>query len=271
MKAGRALVNGETIDFVSIQDRGFQYGDGLFETFAVRDGKPLLWERHLARLMLGAKRLQMALPDSALLQREALALCRGLDRAVLKLVITRGNSARGYRVTDNEPATRVLSVHDWPQRAESEVAVRLCQTRLAINPALAGIKHLNRLEQVLARAEWGDEFAEGVVLDTAGQVIEATGSNIFIVKDSTLLTPDLRASGIAGVMRAMVLECAAARNISCEVTSLSVDALLSADEMFLTNSIIGIRSVKRFEQKTYAISEITQTLRQDLETAGATA
>ncbi|MEK7261447.1 MAG: aminodeoxychorismate lyase, partial [Pseudomonadota bacterium] len=160
------LVNGVAVDTVSARDRGFQYGDGLFETIAVSRGTPLLWERHAQRLLAGAVRLDMPPPETALLRAETDRLCRGVERGVLKIIFTRGISGRGYRPDASASTTRALSLSPWPDYPPSwsgeGVVVRLCQTRLASQPRLAGLKHLNRLEQVLARAEWDDEYAEGL-------------------------------------------------------------------------------------------------------------
>jgi 4-amino-4-deoxychorismate lyase len=262
----RVLVNGAADDAVAVNDRGFQYGDGLFETVAVRDGMPLLWSRHLARLHRGAERLGLALPDAAVLTREAHALCHGLARAVLKLVISRGPGARGYRLPASPQPTRVLSVVDGPVTldATDTATVRLCATRLSLQPALAGVKHLNRLEQVLARAEWGDDYSEGLMSDTAGNIIEGTASNVFLVADGVLCTPDVSQCGVAGVVRELVLERAPALGIRCLVQPITLDLLYRADEMFLTNSLIGVRPVTRLEQRTYAIGQITEDIRQTL-------
>ena len=180
------LVNGVAVDTVSARDRGFQYGDGLFETIAVSRGTPLLWERHAQRLLAGAVRLDMPPPETALLRAETDRLCRGVERGVLKIIFTRGISGRGYRPDASTSTTRALSLSPWPDYPPSwsgeGVVVRLCQTRLASQPRLAGLKHLNRLEQVLARAEWDDEYAEGLMQDESGNIVEGTMTNIFLVE-----------------------------------------------------------------------------------------
>jgi 4-amino-4-deoxychorismate lyase len=273
MTAGRMLVNGQPGDTVSANDRGFQYGDGLFETIAVRAGAPLLWERHLARLQRGARRLRLELPEAAVITEEAARLCRGSEHAVLKVIVTRGPGARGYRAPDDPRPTRVMHVGEWPYPlgvADAGAAVRICDTRLSSQPALAGLKHLNRLEQVLARTEWGDDFAEGLMLDFAGHVVDGTQSNVFAVIGDVLYTPDLSQCGVAGILREMLLERAAVLGIGCRVEPLPLDRLCNASEIFLTNSLFGVRPVTRLEQRTYAIGEITQILKKDLGRADAT-
>src|SRR6266566_8654486 len=186
------LVNGAPGASVSVHDRGFQYGDGAFETIAVYRGEPLLWDRHIVRLERGLARLGIASPATNVLRTEAERLCHGVARAVLKLVVTRGVGGRGYAAVATLDATRVLILNPWPDYPAAftteGVAVRLCSTILGRNPRLAGIKHMGRLEQVLARAELGAEHAEGLVCDADGDVIEATMSNVFAVIGGSLVT-----------------------------------------------------------------------------------
>jgi 4-amino-4-deoxychorismate lyase len=256
------LVNGEAQDHVSIQDRGFQFGDGVFETLAVCADKPLLWERHLQRLFEGCARLRIKAPSQHVLRREAEQLCVGVRRAVLKLVVTRGSSERGYALSDGTMPTRVLALRPWPsypeKAAQSGVDVCLCRRQISRNPQLAGIKHLNRLEQVLARAEWQREFAEGLMFDDTDRLIEGTASNVFVVSHGTLLTPDLSESGVAGVMRALVLEYAEAAALPCKITGITRSQLDAAEEIFLSNSLIGIWPVRRVESRIYEPGEVTR-------------
>jgi 4-amino-4-deoxychorismate lyase len=266
------LINGVPQDRISIHDRGFQYGDGLFETVAVVQGRPLLWERHMERLQRDASRLGIAAPSAQLLAEEAGRLCQGVPRGVLKITCTRGVSGRGYAATPAAEPTRVLSLSPWPEyspgAAEQGVAARFCRARLGYHPALAGIKHLNRLEQVLARAEWVDEFAEGLMQDEAGQVIEGTMSNLFIVSQGTLHTPELTACGVSGVIRGLVLERAPVI-AACRVGPLTRTQVLDAEEIFLTNSVIGLWPVTKLETREYSIGPITRKIRQALQAAHA--
>jgi 4-amino-4-deoxychorismate lyase len=259
------LINGEPGERVCVHDRGFQYGDGLFETVAVARGVPLLWERHLRRLLRDAARLGIRAPAQTgdVLRTEADRLCQGVERAVLKVILTRGASGRGYAPPTDATPTRVLSLSPWADslsRARG-VSVRFCATTVARNRALAGIKHLNRLEQILARRELEANYDEGLMLDEAGHVIEGTMSNLFIVSRGALLTPDLSYGGVAGVMRELVLERAPALSLACRVTTLTREEILNAEEVFLTNSLIGLWPVTRVESKTYPAGPVTQRLR----------
>jgi len=245
----RSLINGVPGDMLAINDRGLHYGDGLFETIAVRHGVCEFWERHLQRLFEGCMRLRIPTPDTVLLTTEAQRLTHAVERAVLKVIITRGSGGRGYRIPDSVQPTRILMCADEPDyphgNAHTGVRARICTHTLGSNPALAGIKHLNRLDQVLARMEWADpDIAEGLLQDQAGQVIEGTYSNIFIVRQGRLITPALNACGVAGIMRAVVLELAIAAGIDCTERAVSLEDLYAAEEVFLTNSLIGIWPVR---------------------------
>jgi 4-amino-4-deoxychorismate lyase len=243
------LINGESADQISVFDRGIQFGDGLFETIAVQNGIPLLWERHTRRLIMGANRIGIALTDPVPWQDEALQFCRNIKRGVLKIMVTRGISGRGYTTDSSAPSTRVLSILPWPaypaSHARDGIAAAFCRTTLGRNPALAGIKHLNRLEQVLARMELSSAFPEGIMRDDIGHVIEGIMSNLFLIVRGEVRTPDLRECGVAGVMRETVLDELEALGLPHRVAPVTSIELLQADEVFLTNSLIGLWPVRK--------------------------
>jgi len=263
------LVNGRVADQVPVLDRGLRYGDGCFETMGVRDGHIPLWERHFRRLMLGCTRLNIR-PDfnREQLEQELATLIGGIDRAIVRLTVTRGSTGKGYAYTDMQQPTRILSLlpdHNHPAKYREEgVAVRICKTRLGRNPALAGIKHLNRLEQVLARAEWDDEFAEGLMLDDRGRVIEGTISNVFIVEGKNIFTPLLGDCGVAGVMRAELLDRMKTIGIVAREEEIDRERLLAADECFLTNAVIGIWPVSAIDSRRFKVGSTTRSLMAEL-------
>lgn len=239
------LIDGTPGRTLSAADRGLHYGDGVFETIAIHEGQPLLWDRHVRRLQSGCARLGIACPDTAQLAEEADRLCRDSSRAVLKIIVTRGSGGRGYTPPASQQPTRILSVHEWPSHPAAHVQDGIdapwCGIRLARQPALAGIKHLNRLEQVLARGELASSGApEGIMMDTGGLVVEGTMSNLFAVRGNELWTPDLSSCGVEGVVRAEVLARAAECSLRPVIRAVAPDDLMSADEAFLTSSIIGI-------------------------------
>lgn len=259
------LINGERRQSIDIADRGFQYGDGLFETIEVLNGKPLFLDRHLKRLALGCQKLLIPLTDLALLAEESLQISADSEHAVLKIIVTRGCGGRGYRQPATILPTRLLGLYpapEYPAHWQSDgIAVRFCQSRMGLNPGLAGIKHLNRLEQILARAEWEDEnIQEGLMLDCNDQVIEGTMSNIFLIKDGNLYTPILNECGVAGIVREIIIELAQRGNIALLEKKLQKQALLQADEIFVTNSVIGIWPVNQLEQHRFSVGEKTVSL-----------
>lgn len=270
------LINGEFSTDVSVSDRGLQYGHGLFETIAVNQGKFEYWDQHMARLVEGCARLSIKSPDLSLLQKEASTLIATLEnKAVLKIIYTCGAGGRGYKIPDQPQPTRILRLSDWPaypeENAQTGVIVRLCETRLGTNASLAGIKHLNRLEQVLARSEWDDAaIADGLMLDQQGIVKEATMSNVFFVKDGTLCTPDITQCGVAGVMRKVVLDIAEKLSIRTYIDDFTPADIFQADEVFLTNSLIGIWPIKEilfderivFEQDKTITTKLISNLRE---------
>lgn len=260
----RVLVNGRPSEFVDVRDRGFQYGDGVFTTLRVSGGQPLLLSRHLDRLADDCSRLGISYPGDESVLVDLRLLGPEAAEGVVKIQITRGIGGRGYRpVTDGEP-TRVVSLHSVPGFPQayyrSGVSVTRCSTPLGINTALAGIKHTNRLEQVLGRGEWADEFQEGLMCDTEGFLVEGTMSNLFMVKAGQLETPLIDRCGVSGVMRRLVLEIARSQGIAVHERRVRPEELASADEVFLTNCVIGIWPVARVAARSYPVGEVTRVL-----------
>lgn len=246
-------------------DRGLHYGDGLFETMRVTAGAVPLLDRHLARLARGCARLGFVAPDEALLRREIAAACAGRAAGVLKLIVTRGSAARGYRAPGAASPRRILSLHPAADRpgthATEGVRLRTCSTRLAIGSALAGLKHLNRLEQVTARSEWQDEaIVEGLMLDAEGSVVGGTMTNLFLVRGGALVTPMLDRCGVSGVARAVVLECAQALGIPASEQRLGREALDAADAMFLCNAVVGLWPARELDGRTLGRSDAVTVL-----------
>jgi 4-amino-4-deoxychorismate lyase len=257
-------IDGQPGTAVNLQNRGLAYGDGLFETIAVRGGRPSLLSRHLDRLARGCQRLAIQ-ADLALVEDELLRFAQQLGEGVAKLVLTRGDSQRGYAPVSGVQARRLLQGSPLPTypAENAEVGVRLfpCQTRLAQQPLLAGLKHLNRLEQVLARAEWQDSaYAEGLMRDTQGHLIEGVYSNLFLVRDGALLTADLSRCGVAGVMREALLAQAPSLGVAVQVRDLSFDDLQQSEEVFVCNSVYGIWPVREFNVLNWSVGPLTRKL-----------
>lgn len=263
------LINGASKNHIDITDRGFQYGDGLFETLEVKAGHPVFLKRHLERLNSGCQRLSIPFPGFEILSVETNQLCANQSQAILKIIITRGSGGRGYRQPDLIQPTRVLSLHPYPDYPESfweqGIVSRFCTHRLGLNPGLAGIKHLNRLEQIMARAEWNDpDIQEGLMLDVNDHVIEGTMTNLFYIKDNCLYTSILSHSGVTGILRSLVMKLAEDCTIPVIEHLFDKDELLSANEVFVCNSIIGIWPVRQIENSRFCVGQITRDLQLQL-------
>ncbi len=264
-------VNGRSGESLAVNDRGLSYGDGLFETMRAAGGRIGLWSRHMQRLASGCQRLGLPPLDPEFLAGECAAVTMGLDQAVVRLTVTRGCGPRGYAVPDAiEPTVIVQAApapklpRDWYHHG---IRVHLCKTRLAAQPLLAGLKHLNRLEQVLARSEWHDEsLAEGLVCDADETLISATAANIFAVLDGVLCTPSLQQCGVAGVARAELL----ARHGDVMVRPIHINELREAAEIFLTSSVRGIVPVTGIPawQRDYPFGPRTMAISAEWRAAG---
>jgi 4-amino-4-deoxychorismate lyase len=259
------LINGEPTTAIPVSDRGLAYGDGVFETFRIISGQLLFEAEHLQRLSLGCERLDIAL-DLHKLKEELNTALRtpGTQAEILKLVVTRGSSGRGYRPEASSASTRIITLHALPANihvhAKNGVNAFVCKQRLSSQPTLAGIKHLNRLEQVLASREWPDEtYQEGLMLDLEGNVVEGTRSNLFIVANGRLMTDPLSTCGIAGVMRKILLQHFADK---VYLAKFSLDELFAADEVFFCNSIFGVWPLRHLKsamsEKHYAAGPYSQ-------------
>jgi 4-amino-4-deoxychorismate lyase len=271
---GRRLVNGVESSAISVDDRGLQYGDGLFETMSAQDGRVRHFERHMERLAEGGRRLGLPVPDPNLVAAECERALVGLGAGSVKLMVTRGPGPRSYRPPADPAVTRiVVSSAPKPRNDPEEgIVVRLCDTPLGLNPRLAGIKHLNRLEQVLACAEWDDPaIAEGLMSSVDGRIVCATAANVFLVREGRLLTPAIRDCGVAGVMRGVVLAAAREAGIDTEILDVRLVDFSAADEVFLTNAITGVRPVGEILglRRYAAPGDVTRILLERTARAGA--
>ncbi|MGI9222223.1 MAG: aminodeoxychorismate lyase [Woeseiaceae bacterium] len=248
-------------------DRAAAYGDGVFETIAIRGGQARYWNAHLERLQTACLRLGLQCPSpdklAALLTSELNGNSGVTEFATARLVVSAAPGPRGYRRKAN--AGTAASCHIYASQPVDQrlvrdgVEVRMCTLRLAIQPALAGMKTLNRLEQILARAEWDEaDVFEGLTLDTDGRLICGTMSNVFIVSESRLCTPGITRCGVAGIMRARVMQRLRDAGVTCNVRDIAVDELRAASEIFLTNSQFGVLPVRRIDELEFEVGAITR-------------
>lgn len=261
---GACLVNGEVTAWVPAADRGLAYGDGLFETFAVEGGRPRFWQAHMDRLKRGCECLGLAPPPQEMLLREVHTVTAGQTRCVVKLIITRGSGGRGYTPPDECEPTRVMSAHPFPDDLEPPnrrgIEGRICAIRLASQPALGGVKHLNRLEHVLAAREMAAHPGmEGILLNQEGFVISGLAANLFLVAGNTLLTPRMDRCGVRGVLRGLLLRDFKSRS---ELRRIHPDMLGEADEVFLCSALRGIVPLTRIDGHEWPIGRMTRELQE---------
>lgn len=260
------LVNGKQCDLISIRDRGLLYGDGVFRTLRVSGALVPQWPLHYQKLQHDCTVLGIACPEFSLLTAELAGLIQTHPGGVVKLIVTRGPGVRGYAPPFDPRPTHIWDIAalpDYPADWESHgIRARLCKMRLGNQPRLAGIKHLNRLENVLARAEWDDPaIFEGLLCDDRGVVVGGVTSNLFWVSHGELFTPDLSACGVAGVARTRLLRAAGRRGMRTHIDRFPPAAILAADEVMICNSVIGLRRVARLDDQTWPAAGWTETLK----------
>jgi 4-amino-4-deoxychorismate lyase len=235
----RFFLGEDPVDALAPDDRGLAYGDGVFETMRVHAGSVPLWSRHCERLHRGAQRLGMPLPRMSAVEARIGDIIGGCDAGVLKLLATRGSGGRGYAPPGEPTPAWMLALHPLPDRQMQGLRLHWCEMRLAVQPRLAGIKHCNRLEQVLARAECLQAGSdEGLMRSGAGDVVGATAANLLLLRDGIWSTPPVDACGVAGVCRGWLVESGLV-----EVAELSPRQVESADALALCNAVRGILPV----------------------------
>ena len=259
------LINGIAAEYLSARDRGLHYGDGIFETIACLEGRPVFIEQHLQRMQQAAHRLGIGFPNRTLFFDDIGRLLADTGgHCVIKLILTRGQGQRGYRCQAKQTPTRLSMRSAWPAYIDAwrhdGVTAKFCKIPVSVNPHLGGLKTLNRLEYVLASNELDPETAEGLMLDPDGNVIEGTMSNVFGVFGDTLVTPDLSRCGIKGIMREQILDIAGTAGIKLEVRNMSRDELTRADEIFISNSVVGLCRVQQLEQVSYSENTMSQNI-----------
>lgn len=242
------LVNGLPQNFLPIGDRAVQYGDGLFETVKIKAGTPLYWDRHLTRLRASCERLQIPC-DFQLLEAEVSQVLSSIENHdqgshILKIIVTRGPGGRGYAPPPIVSATRIMQLHSFPdgyaRNATDGIQAQRCHHPVSRNRALAGVKHLNRLDQVMASMELTENAAEGLMCDDTEHLIEGIKTNVFLVFEGRIATPALTEAGIAGIMRDVALEHFSSQGRPVDVRPIHIGELNNASELFVCNSVLGV-------------------------------
>ena len=258
------LRNGEFVEADYATDRSLLYGDGVFTTLVLKEGRLILIDNHLDRLKRDSQRLNI---NNVCIEQLKLQISKAIKShtdGIIRITIARSSGQRGYLCENNQPVYWI-SINSWPEHIkryqQKGINVRLCKQLLSKNPTLAGIKHCNRLEQVLARNEWHDDsYQEGLMMDFDGHLIEGTMSNLFYIKQDTLFTPELTYSGVNGIMRDVIINAAKQSNIPLMIAPVTIEQIKQADSVFVTNSVIAIWMVNRFEEITYLT---TSSLKKD--------
>jgi 4-amino-4-deoxychorismate lyase len=262
-------INGVPGRLIDITDRGLAYGDGLFETIAIRRATLRFLDLHLERLYGGAARLGLPAPERAWLQGQLAAAAGEIDEGVMKCILTRGPGLRGYAPAPRPQPTVAWGIENRAAQPWTPIRVRWCETIAGRNPATAGLKTLCRLEQVLARAEWQDgSIAEGLMCDEQGLLTGGTASNVFVVAGGGLRTPATTHAGISGVMRRVILQQACESGIETSETAVTRQALLEADEVFISNALMGIRPVTQLEGRRWSLGPVTRRLAAEIMNLG---
>lgn len=264
------LVNGVAADSVAATDRGLAYGDGVFRTLLWRRGKPRWWAQHYRKLDHDCRALAIACPAEAVLVEETARAATAAGDSIVKIIVTRGSGTRGYAPPQKTLPTRIVMTAILPVYPEefsrSGIKVHLCKMRFSSQPRLAGVKHLNRLENVLARAEWSDpEVPEGLMLDDEDHIVGGTMTNLFIVEGGKLVTPALLRCGVAGVTRALVMEAAGKLGMVCREELITQARLQDAGEALLVNSIIGVWQIRACAGRNWEPGTCVSRLRECLD------
>lgn len=268
-------VDGVPATAVAADDRGLHYGDGLFETLLVRSRTPRFLDLHLARLYSSGARLAIGMPPASTLRAEIGRACAAAPAlAVLKIIVTRGSAVRrGYAPAGTEVARRVISLWDSAPLAEAVrqgVSLVMASGRLGDNPALAGIKHLSRLEQVwAARDAQAAGCFDAVMRGADGRLVSGAMSNLFIVQSGRIRTPSVDRAGVAGILRAVVLRECRALGLQAGEQDLSAEDLAAADEVFVTNARIGVVPVQRVGEHAFRMHTVARRLAEHIEALDA--
>ena len=263
------LINGQANTGLSVLDRGLAYGDGVFRSFAVKNGVPHQWALQYQKLAADCQALNIQCPSAEILLKDIQALFGANEYAVAKIIVTRGEGVRGYGFPADIMPNRIViksAAPNYPEKnATAGVCLHLCELRLSHQAKLAGIKHLNRLENVLARMEWNDSnIADGLLLDSNDNVIECTMSNIFARYDNDLITPSLEECGVAGIARARIIESAKRFNLNIKIERFKLNKLMEAEEIIICNSLFGAWQVVGFNGKQWAKQGLDSKLREML-------
>ena len=263
------IVNGRQQQHITIADRAFQYGDGCFTTMAYRNGHLEFFDAHIERLKFACKTLHIDFDKWSELESCIVDPLQSNTEYVVKVMITRGEGGRGYSPEGALNPNFIISHHSIPSHytlwQTKGITLTISPITLANQPLLAGIKHLNRLEQVLVKHALAQtKYDDAVVCDTQQQIIETSVANLFWYKDNVWFTADLSGSGVEGVMRNQILAIMQQNGMQCQVVKQDVSILFSAQELFVCNSLMFVVPVLSLfnpnnqQSKDYVVEQTKQ-------------
>lgn len=266
------FVNGQPTTFISASDRGLVLGDGFFTTIHLKNGMPLFWDYHQTRLVQHAKKLGFPEPDTSSLKQQLVSLIPDGETGSIcgKIIITRGAGGRGYSPSGCLKPTSIVSLHPYPSQyvewQKAGIDIGICDLRLGIQPMLAGLKTLNRLEQVLLKEELEQKnLAEALVLNATEHVVECVTANLFWRKNKQIFTPILDHSGVCGTMRMAILERLRSEKIQVHQVKADLSDVLSADELWISNALMGVVPVRAVNQQQFKESKSARWLQNEFE------
>ena len=269
-----SLINGIAADYININDRSIHYGDGLFETILCNDNNLYYWQQHFQRLQTSAEQLKITCPPEQVFLDDITKLLTGNDSrsaCAIKIIVSRGTGERGYKFSKNTAVNRLVMLSSLDAGHSSVLSRKLlqgelfiCRQQVSINENLAGLKHLNRLENVMARNEWDAGYIDGLMLNANQHVIEGSMSNLFAITGDQLFTPDLKLSGVNGIMREMIIDLAGKIDIKTTVTNLTIDEISTMDELFITNSLLGMKAVTKLGDSLYKGQQVSDMIFSEL-------
>jgi len=268
------LINGVAADYLTVDDRAVHYGDGLFETILFHEEQLYFWPQHYLRLKQSAEKIKLACPYESLLLDDITKLLNDCDKGLsyaIKIIVTRGASERGYQFEKKSANSRLVFCSIIEENYSSLLSktllsgdLAICEQQVSINENLAGLKHLNRLENVLARNEKvivnNKNVIDGLMLNANNYAIECTTSNFFTVKNNQLYTPKLNQSGVQGVMRDTVIKLAEKNNIEVSQSDMTIDNIHKMDEIFITNSLIGMKQINHLDDTNFTSCKVTDRI-----------
>lgn len=241
-------VNYVPINNIPLNDRGLAFGDGVFSTAKIINGSVAHLDKHMQRLQTACQRIAIIKINWQQLEGELIKLAKGYQRACLKVIISAGESQRGYSRVGGQGANIIITVSNFPSHYDAweqkGISVGISSIKLGLNPLLAGLKHLNRLEQVLIRAELDAlPFDDVLVTDINGDIIETNCANVFWLADGQWHTPKLDNAGVNGIIRDRIL----VQNPAIIESNYPMESLDNVEAMFISNSLHGIIGVHTFD------------------------